>query len=126
MRSPISSAPLPGCWPGRWSAGLWALKNTNRKPKPGPRPVDVRKLFLLLIPALCLALVPLISGAEKIAPKRATRPAKPAEAPAVRRWLAGLTLSQKVAQLVVIPFYGEAPNTPSRQHQRFLRLVRAE
>jgi beta-N-acetylhexosaminidase len=33
-------------------------------------------------------------------------------------------LSQKVAQLVVIPFYGEAPNTRSRQYQRFLRLVR--
>jgi len=44
----------------------------------------------------------------------------------VRRWLAGLTLSQKVAQLVVIPFYGEAPNTRSRQYQRFLRLVRDE
>ncbi|HTM48292.1 MAG TPA: glycoside hydrolase family 3 N-terminal domain-containing protein [Bryobacteraceae bacterium] len=46
--------------------------------------------------------------------------------PVVRRWLSSLTLSQKVAQLVVIPFYGEAPNTRSRQYQRFLRLVREQ
>ena len=37
-----------------------------------------------------------------------------------------LTLSQKVAQLVVIPFYGEAPNTRSKQYRRFLHLVRDE
>jgi len=86
----------------------------------------VRKLSLLLFAALSLTPVLLISGAEKIAPKRATSPTKPTETPAVRRWLAGLTLSQKVAQLVVIPFYGEAPNTRSRQYQRFLRLVRDE
>jgi beta-N-acetylhexosaminidase len=50
--------------------------------------------------------------------------AAPVQKPAVRRWLSSLTLSQKVAQLVVIPFYGEAPNTRSRQYQRFVRLVR--
>ena len=44
----------------------------------------------------------------------------------VRRWLSSLTLKQKVAQLVVIPFYGEAPNTRSKQYRRFLRLVQEE
>ena len=38
--------------------------------------------------------------------------------------MTSLTLSQKVAQMVVIPFYGEAPNTRSKQYRRFLRLVR--
>src|SRR5260370_9838005 len=122
MRSLISSVPLPGCWPVRWPAGRRALKKLPRR-KPRPSPFDVRKILLLSIAALSLTSVTLISGAEKIAPKRAAKPAKSAEAPAVRRWLAGLTLSQKVAQLVVIPFYGEAPHTRSRQYQRFLRLV---
>lgn len=45
---------------------------------------------------------------------------------AVRRWLNSLTLRQKVAQLVVIPFYGEAPNTQSKQYRTFLHLVRDE
>ena len=35
-----------------------------------------------------------------------------------------LTLPQKVAQLVFIPFNGAAPHPRSRQYQRFLRLVR--
>jgi len=51
---------------------------------------------------------------------------KPVEKLVVRRWLSSLTLKQKVAQLVVIPFYGEAPNTRSKQYRRFLRLVQEE
>jgi len=65
-----------------------------------------------------MAASPAIVGAAAV--KRAT---KPAERPVVRRWLSSLTLNQKVAQLVMIPFYGEAPNTRSRQYRRFLRLV---
>jgi beta-N-acetylhexosaminidase len=83
----------------------------------------VRKILLPVLALLCLALTPLLPGA---APKRNAKSAKPAAKPSVRRWIASLTLSQKVAQLVVIPFYGEAPNTRSRQYQRFLRLVRDE
>jgi beta-N-acetylhexosaminidase len=83
----------------------------------------VRKLLLLSIALLSLAPARIISGAQG-APKRSTKPLKPVEKPAVRRWLSSLTLSQKVAQLVVIPFYGEAPNTRSRQYQKFVRLVR--
>jgi beta-N-acetylhexosaminidase len=44
----------------------------------------------------------------------------------VHRWLSSLTLSEKVAQLVMIPFYGEAPNTNSKKYRQFLRLVREE
>src|SRR5580692_5496067 len=62
-----------------------------------------------------MASPPLIGGAAVA--KRAAKP------PVVRRWLSSLTLNQKVAQLVMIPFYGEAPNTRSRQYRRFLRLV---
>ena len=82
----------------------------------------MRKLFFLSIALIAIALAPVISAAAVA--KRTARPAKPVETPFVRRWLSSLTLSQKVAQLVVIPFYGEAPNTRSRQYQRFIRLVR--
>ena len=83
----------------------------------------MRKLIFLPIAWLSLTAAALSSAAQPI-PKRAVKPGKPVEKPSVRRWLGSLTLSQKVAQLVVIPFYGEAPNTRSRQYQRFVRLVR--
>jgi beta-N-acetylhexosaminidase len=51
---------------------------------------------------------------------------KPVERPIVRRWLNSLTLKQKVAQLVMIPIYGEAPHTRSKQYRHFLRLVQEE
>jgi beta-N-acetylhexosaminidase len=70
----------------------------------------VRKLIIL-----SLALIPLAAARVK-----------PVEKPVIRRWLSSLTLKQKVAQLVVIPFYGEAPNTRSKQYRRFLRLVQEE
>jgi beta-N-acetylhexosaminidase len=41
-----------------------------------------------------------------------------------RSWLRSLTLPEKAAQLVFIPFNGAAPHPRSRQYQRFLRLVR--
>jgi beta-N-acetylhexosaminidase len=41
-----------------------------------------------------------------------------------RRWMARLTLSEKAAQLVMAPFYGEAPNTQSQEWRRFTSLVR--
>ncbi|MGH9660248.1 MAG: glycoside hydrolase family 3 N-terminal domain-containing protein, partial [Bryobacteraceae bacterium] len=44
--------------------------------------------------------------------------------PGVRRQLRSMNLSQKVAQLVVIPVYGDAPNVRSREYQEFVRLVR--
>src|SRR5207248_6769422 len=51
---------------------------------------------------------------------------KPTDKPAVRRWMSSLTLSQKVAQVVIIPFNGEAPNTRSRAYRHFVHLVRDE
>jgi beta-N-acetylhexosaminidase len=70
----------------------------------------VRKLILLSLALISLA-------AARV---------KPVEKPVVRRWFNTLTLRQKVAQLVMIPFYGEAPNTRSKQYRHFLRLVQEE
>jgi beta-N-acetylhexosaminidase len=85
----------------------------------------VRKLILLFIGALLFS-APVAPGAIRPPAKKTVRTTKPAEKPVVRRWLSSLTLSQKVAQLVVIPFYGDAPHTRTRQYRQFVHLVRDE
>jgi beta-N-acetylhexosaminidase len=42
----------------------------------------------------------------------------------VRRWMRNMTLHDEVAQLVLIPFHGESPNSRSREYSKFLRLIR--
>src|SRR5881296_2618979 len=85
-----------------------------------------RPLLLFAVALLVSRLATSASGAVRPPAKKAAKTPRPAERPIVRRWLSSLTLSQKVAQLVVIPFYGEAPNTRSRQYRQFLRLVKEE
>jgi beta-N-acetylhexosaminidase len=41
----------------------------------------------------------------------------------VRRWMRAMTLHDEVAQLVFIPFHGEAPNSRSREYRKFTRLI---
>ena len=41
----------------------------------------------------------------------------------MRRWAKGMSLRDEVAQLVFIPFHGEAPNSRSREYRRFLRMI---
>jgi beta-N-acetylhexosaminidase len=42
------------------------------------------------------------------------------------RWLAGLSLRERVAQLIVIPFNGHPMNTRSREYRKFVHLVSQE
>lgn len=63
-------------------------------------------------------------SAAKPAPKPASKPAAPRTPAAVRTWMGGMTLEQKAAQLIFVPFNGAAPNTRSREYQRYARLVR--
>ncbi len=42
------------------------------------------------------------------------------------RWLRSLTLREKIAQLVVIPFSGHPMNTRSREYRKFVHLVAQE
>jgi beta-N-acetylhexosaminidase len=46
------------------------------------------------------------------------------EAAVARTWLQRLTLHDKVAQLVFLPFYGEAPNSGSEEYRKYQRWVR--
>jgi len=52
----------------------------------------------------------------------AASPAKPSSV--VRRWMKTMTLRDEVAQLVFIPFYGQSPNSRSREYMKILRLIR--
>ena len=72
--------------------------------------------FIVLL-ALALPLAPAVP------PKLpAARPSH--QSAFVRRWMKALTLREKVAQLIFIPFHGAAPNTRSREYRQFLKLVR--
>src|ERR1700721_410425 len=75
---------------------------------------------------LALALLPAVYGAATTPPKRPVKIERPAPikaSPAVRRWMRGMTLRDEVAQLVFIPFYGQAPNSRTRAYRNFMRLI---
>jgi beta-N-acetylhexosaminidase len=72
---------------------------------------------VILLIALALSIP--ATGARKPAP------AKPARQTGfVKRWMKTLTLREKAAQLIFIPFHGAAPNTRSREYRQFVKLVR--
>jgi beta-N-acetylhexosaminidase len=73
---------------------------------------------LVLFPALLSA-----ATAAKKAPK-IERPAPIKASATVRRWMRTMTLRDEVAQLVFIPFYGQAPNSRTRAYRDFMRLIR--
>src|SRR5438552_6954383 len=54
----------------------------------------------------------------------ARRPLPSKSASAARRWLRTLTLHDKIAQLIFIPFHGAAPHSATREYRQFVRLVR--
>lgn len=72
-------------------------------------------ILRLVLLAICARGLP---GAP--APPRAAK----TDTSAARRWLKSMTLSQKAAQLVVVPFYGDLPGATSREYQKLARLVR--
>ena len=73
-----------------------------------------RRLLILLVAAL---VVP--AGAARKPPPKSAR-----QSGYVRRWMRALTLREKVAQLIFIPFHGAAPNTRSREYRKFVKMVR--
>jgi len=61
------------------------------------------------------------AGAPLQAAPRSKRSSAP---PTVSQLLGALPLKEKVAQLVIIPFYGEAPSRDSEEYQQFAHLIR--
>jgi beta-N-acetylhexosaminidase len=72
----------------------------------------------------CAALV--AAQPAKKAPLRKPATAGSQDQSTAARWLAGLTLRERVAQLIVIPFNGHPMNTRSRDYRRFVRLISQE
>jgi beta-N-acetylhexosaminidase len=83
--------------------------------------------FHLARALLAFALIPAVWGAATATPKHPvvkTERLAPIKASlAVRRWMKGMTLRDEVAQLVFIPFYGQAPNSRTRAYRNFMRLI---
>jgi len=82
-------------------------------------------MLLRALVILCLAAIGVTAQTKKgKAPPRAAA-AKPVstEAQQVKRWMAGMTLRDKIAQLIIIPFYGDNPNARSRAYRRFAQQV---
>ena len=73
---------------------------------------------------LCGITVLSAARAPKKVPVKAAKPAKPKGNPVIQKWMKSLTLRDKVAQLVVMPCYGEAINTRSAQYRRYVYEVR--
>ncbi|MDX2151084.1 MAG: glycoside hydrolase family 3 N-terminal domain-containing protein [Bryobacteraceae bacterium] len=76
---------------------------------------------------ICFFLSLSLPGAAQTGRTAAAKPTAAAASPAtgpVQRLVRGLSLRQKVAQLVMVPFYGEAPNSRSRAGREFQKLVR--
>ncbi len=79
---------------------------------------------VIVLRLLCCALIPLtfvLYGATVRKPVPASTVRQSAF---VRRWMRTLTLREKVAQLIYIPFHGAAPNSRSREYRQFVKLVR--
>jgi beta-N-acetylhexosaminidase len=61
-------------------------------------------------------------------PKPTPKVAKPAPLPVrdttVQQWLRGMTLREKVGQLIVVPSFGEAPSRRSKDWRNFVHAVR--
>ncbi len=82
---------------------------------------------------LCLAALvayPAYSAAAKAKPappsKTATAVRGSSDQAIAARWLASLSLRERVAQLIVIPFNGHPMNTRSRDYRKFVHLVSQE
>ena len=75
----------------------------------------LRSILILLPVAVVLS----TAAARKSPPPQPAR-----QSGFVRRWMKTLTLREKVAQLIFIPFHGAAPNSRSREYRQFMKLVR--
>jgi len=51
-------------------------------------------------------------------------PIAAAERQTAQKWLRGMSLRERVAQLVMVPFYGDSPASNTREWKQFERLVR--
>ncbi len=78
----------------------------------------------LIFGVFCLSLVALSPGQSAApAPPPILRDLSPEQVAQAERWLAGMSLRQKIAQLLIVNFYGYSPHIGSEEELRFRELV---
>src|SRR5260370_7886955 len=78
----------------------------------------------MILALLCgFTILAAVRAPKKIPPKPA-KAVKPKISPVVQKWMRSMTLRDKVAQLVVMPCYGEAITTRSAVHPRSVHQLR--
>ena len=65
-----------------------------------------------------------LAAAPRRQPAAAPDGLSPPERQAARKWMRRLSLRERVAQLVIVPFFGEAPGSGTRAWRDFQHLVR--
>jgi beta-N-acetylhexosaminidase len=83
-----------------------------------------RRRFRLWLVAVFAAMA--VAAPPPVPPKKAQPAVALSEQAVAARWLRSLTLREKIAQLVVIPFSGHPMNTRSREYRKFVHLVGQE
>jgi beta-N-acetylhexosaminidase len=73
---------------------------------------------------LCCSALLFAARAPKKVPAKVAKDSKPKVNPVIQKWMRSLTLRDKIAQLVVMPCYGEAINTRSAVYRRYVHEVR--
>lgn len=74
---------------------------------------------LVCLLAVCLAASAAAPKRKKPAPER-----PPVVSAASARWLKSMSVREKAAQLLMVRFYGDSPNTRSKSYREFVELVR--
>jgi beta-N-acetylhexosaminidase len=72
---------------------------------------------------IAISLCTTLAGAAT-RPKDPKKPADPSSNSTVRKWMRGMSLHDKVAQLVMMPVYGEVTNTRSAAYRKYQHFVR--
>jgi beta-N-acetylhexosaminidase len=79
----------------------------------------------MLLLRACIALGLCISLASAATHAKTSKPAADKTTPAsVRQWTRSMTLRDKVAQLIIMPIYGEPANTRSAEFRKYQHLIR--
>ena len=76
---------------------------------------------------LALTLCALASQGAAKTPRKTAKAAAPAVAAGshlARQWLQSMTLRERVAQLLMVPCYGDFPNTGTQAYQDYAALVK--
>lgn len=75
-----------------------------------------------LLPLLLFAVIASMAAGRP--PRKRSAPPADTRSRSVKNWMRSMTLHEKAAQLVMVPFFGDAPNPRSEEYQKYLRWVR--